>query len=148
MSERDWHEAIGNLSFYHSLFIPVGSFEHRQTLKRPYRTEECISLADLNRIDFGGDTAITYNNRLHIAGVRKNIDNSLVIQPTYSDGNNKGAIYEIITNNGTYYLSGYFDTSSKIISVPIKYKGLTELTARKVLITRLLSIQPNRCSNW
>ena len=119
LSEKDWHEAIGNLSFYHSLFIPVGSFEHRQTLKRPYRTEESISLADLNRIDFGGDTAITYNNRLHVAGVRKNIDNSLVIQPTYSDGNNEEAIYEIITNNGTYYLSGYFDTTAKIISVPI-----------------------------
>lgn len=119
LSEKDWHEAIGNLSFYHSLFIPVGSFEHRQTLKRPYRTEESISLADLNRIDFGGNTAITYNNRLHIAGVRKNIDNSLVIQPTYSDGNYKEAIYEIITNNGTYYLSGYFDTTAKIISIPI-----------------------------
>lgn len=120
MNARDVHDTIGNMPFYHSIFIPLSEFEHPKVVKRPTQTEENISLADLNRIAFGGTTAITYNNRLHIAGIRKNIDSSLVLQP-YGYKNKKylTAIYEIPTSNGTYYLNGSFGNWQDIIAVPI-----------------------------
>lgn len=120
MNARDVHDTIGNMPFYHSIFIPLNEFEHPQVVKRPTQTEENISLADLNRISFGGTTAITYNNRLHIAGIRKNIDSSLVRQPYgYKNEEYLTAIYEIPTNNGTYYLNGYIGNWQDIIAVPI-----------------------------
>lgn len=120
MNARDVHDTIGNMPFYHSIFIPINEFEHPQVVKRPTQTEENISLADLNRISFGGTTAITYNNRLHIAGIRKNIDSSLVRQPYgYKNEEYLTAIYEIPTNNGTYYLNGYIGNWQDIIAVPI-----------------------------
>ena len=120
MNARDVHDTIGNMPFYHSIFIPLNEFEHPKVVKRPTQAEENISLADLNRIAFGGTTAITYNNRLHIAGIRKNIDSSLVRQP-YGYKNNEylTAIYEIPTSNGTYYLNGSIGNSQDIIAVPI-----------------------------
>ena len=120
MNARDVHDTIGNMPFYHSIFIPLSEFEHPKAVKRPTQTEENISLADLNRIAFGGTTAITYNNRLHIAGIRKNIDSSLVLQP-YGYKNEKylTAIYEIPTSNGTYYLNGSIGNWQDIIAVPI-----------------------------
>lgn len=120
MNTRDVHDTIGNMPFYHSIFIPLREFEHPHVVKRPTQTEENISLADLNRISFGGTTAITYNNRLHIAGIRKNIDSSLVRQPYgYKNEQYLTAIYEIPTNNGTYYLNGYIGNWQDIIAVPI-----------------------------
>lgn len=120
MNARDVHDTIGNMPFYHSIFIPLSEFEHPQVVKRPTQTEENISLADLNRIAFGGTTAITYNNRLHIAGIRNNIDSSLVRQPYgYKNEEYLTAIYEIPTNNGTYYLNGYIGNWQDIIAVPI-----------------------------
>lgn len=120
MNARDVHNTIGNMPFYHSIFIPINEFGHPQVVKRPTQTEENISLADLNRISFGGTTAITYNNRLHIAGIRKNIDSSLVRQPYgYKNEEYLTAIYEIPTNNGTYYLNGYIGNWQDIIAVPI-----------------------------
>ena len=120
MGERDVHDTIGNMPFYHSIFIPLSEFGYPQVVKRPTQTEENISLADLNRISFGGTTAITYNNRLHIAGIRKNIDSSLVRQPYgYKNEEYLTAIYEIPTNNGTYYLNGYIGNWQDIIAVPI-----------------------------
>lgn len=120
MNARDVHDTIGNMPFYHSIFIPLSEFEHPKVVKRPTQTEENISLADPNRIAFGGTTAITYNNRLHIAGIRKNIDSSLVLQP-YGYKNEKylTAIYEIPTSNGTYYLNGSIGNWQDIIAVPI-----------------------------
>lgn len=120
MNARDVHDTIGNMPFYHSIFIPLNEFEHPKVVKRPTQAEENISLADLNQIAFGGTTAITYNNRLHIAGIRKNIDSSLVRQP-YGYKNNEylTAIYEIPTSNGTYYLNGSIGNSQDIIAVPI-----------------------------
>lgn len=120
MNARDVHDTIGNMPFYHSIFIPLSEFEHPKVVKRPTQTEENISLADLNRVAFGGTTAITYNNRLHIAGIRKNIDSSLVLQP-YGYKNEKylTAIYEIPTSNGTYYLNGSIGNWQDIIAVPI-----------------------------
>lgn len=120
MNARDVHDTIGNMPFYHSIFIPLSEFEHPQVVKRPTQTEENISLADLNRIAFGGTTAITYNNRLHIAGIRKNIDSSLVRQPYgYKNEEYLTAIYEIPTSNGTYYLNGSIGNRQDIIAVPI-----------------------------
>lgn len=120
MGARDVHDTIGNMPFYHSIFIPLNEFGHPQVVKRPTQTEENISLADLNRISFGGTNAITYNNRLHIAGIRKNIDSSLVRQPYgYKNEEYLTAIYEIPTNNGTYYLNGYIGNWQDIIAVPI-----------------------------
>ena len=120
MGARDVHDTIGNIPFYHSIFIPLSEFGYPQVVKRPTQTEENISLADLNRISFGGTTAITYNNRLHIAGIRKNIDSSLVRQPYgYKNEEYLTAIYEIPTNNGTYYLNGYIGNWQDIIAVPI-----------------------------
>ena len=120
MGERDVHDTIGNMPFYHSIFIPLSEFGYPQVVKRPTQTEENISLADLNRISFGGTTAITYNNRLHIAGIRKNIDSSLVRQSYgYKNEEYLTAIYEIPTNNGTYYLNGYIGNWQDIIAVPI-----------------------------
>ena len=120
MNTRDVHYTIGNMPFYHSIFIPLSEFGYPQIVKRPTQTEENISLADLNRISFGGTTAITYNNRLHIAGIRKNIDSSLVRQPYgYKNEEYLTAIYEIPTNNGTYYLNGYIGNWQDIIAVPI-----------------------------
>ena len=120
MGARDVHDTIGNMPFYHSIFIPLSEFGYPQVVKRPTQTEENISLADLNRISFGGTTAITYNNRLHIAGIRKNIDSSLVRQPYgYKNEEYLTAIYEIPTNNGTYYLNGYIGNWQDIIAVPI-----------------------------
>ena len=120
MNVRDVHDTIGNMPFYHSIFIPLSDFEYPKVVKRPTQAEENISLADLNRIAFGGTTAITYNNRLHIAGIRKNIDSSLVRQP-YGYKNEKylTAIYEIPTSNGTYYLNGSIGNRQDIIAVPI-----------------------------
>lgn len=120
MNARDVHDTIGNMPFYHSIFIPLSEFEHPKVVKRPTQAEENISLADLNRIAFGGTTAITYNNRLHIAGIRKNIDSSLVRQPYgYKNEEYLTAIYEIPTNNGTYYLNGQIGNWQDIIAVPI-----------------------------
>lgn len=120
MDARDVHDTIGNMPFYHSIFIPLSEFEHPQVVKRPTQTEENISLADLYRIAFGGTTAITYNNRLHIAGIRKNIDSSLVRQPYgYKNEEYLTAIYEIPTSNGTYYLNGSIGNWQDIIAVPI-----------------------------
>lgn len=120
MGARNVHDTIGNMPFYHSIFIPLSEFEHPQVIKRPTQTEENISLADLNRIAFGGTTAITYNNRLHIAGIRKNIDSSLVRQPYgYKNEEYLTAIYEIPTSNGTYYLNGSIGNWQDIIAVPI-----------------------------
>lgn len=120
MNAREVHDTIGNMPFYHSIFIPLSEFEHPKVVKRPTQTEENISLADLNRIAFGGTTAITYNNRLHIAGIRKNIDSSLVMQPYgYMNEEYHTAIYEIPTNNGTYYLNGNIGNRQDIIAVPI-----------------------------
>lgn len=120
MNARDVHDTIGNMPFYHSIFIPLSDFEHPKVVKRPTQAEENISLADLNRIAFGGTTAITYNNRLHIAGIRKNIDSSLVRQPYgYKNEEYLTAIYEIPTSNGTYYLNGSIGNNQDIISVPI-----------------------------
>lgn len=120
MGARDVHDTIGNMPFYHSIFIPLSEFEHPQVVKRPTQTEENISIADLNRIAFGGTTAITYNNRLHIAGIRKNIDSSLVRQPYgYKNEEYLTAIYEIPTSNGTYYLNGSIGNWQDIIAVPI-----------------------------
>lgn len=120
MGARDVHDTIGNMPFYHSIFIPLSEFEHPQVVKRPTQTEENISLADLNRIAFGGTTAITYNNRLHIAGIRKNIDSSLVRQPYgYKNEEYHTAIYEIPTSNGIYYLNGNIGNRQDIIAVPI-----------------------------
>lgn len=118
MSESDVHETIGNMPLYHSIFIPVSDFNTWQNLERPVGTEESISLADLNRFDFGGKVATTYNNRLHVAGIQKKIDDSLVIQPIMSDGSTENAVFEIYTNNGTYYLSGTINVAPYIISVP------------------------------
>ena len=118
MSESDVHETIGNMPLYHSIFIPVEEFNSFKSLERPVGTEESISLADLNRFDFGGKVATTYNNRLHVAGIQKKIDNSLVNQPIMSDGSTESAVYEIYTNNGTYYLSGTINVAPYIISVP------------------------------
>lgn len=118
MSESDVHETIGNMPLYHSIFIPVTDFNTWLNLERPVGTEESISLADLNRFDFGGKVATTYNNRLHVAGIQKKIDDSLVIQPIMSDGSTENAVYEIYTNNGTYYLSGTINVAPYIISVP------------------------------
>lgn len=120
MNARDVHDTIGNMPFYHSIFIPLSDFEHPKVVKRPTQTEENISLADLNRIAFGGTTAITYNNRLHIAGIRKNIDSSLVRQPYgYKNEEYHTAIYEIPTSNGIYYLNGNIGNRQDIIGVPI-----------------------------
>lgn len=120
MNARDVHDTIGNMPFYHSIFIPLSEFEHPQVVKRPTQTEENISLADLNRIAFGGTTAITYNNRLHISGIRKNIDSSLVRQPYgYKNEEYHTAIYEIPTSNGIYYLNGNIGNRQDIIAVPI-----------------------------
>lgn len=120
MDARDVHDTIGNMPFYHSIFIPLSEFEHPKVVKRPTQAEENISLADLNRIAFGGTTAITYNNRLHIAGIRKNIDSSLVRQPYgYKNEEYLTAIYEIPTSNGTYYLNGQIGNWQDIIAVPI-----------------------------
>lgn len=120
MNARDVHDTIGNMPFYHSIFISLNEFEHPKVVKRPTQTEENISLADLNRIAFGGTTAITYNNRLHIAGIRKNIDSSLVRQPYgYKNEEYLTAIYEIPTSNGTYYLNGSIGNWQDIIAVPI-----------------------------
>lgn len=120
MNARDVHDTIGNMPFYHSIFIPLSEFEHPKVVKRPTQAEENISLADLNRIAFGGTTAITYNNRLHIAGIRKNIDSSLVRQPYgYKNEEYLTAIYEIPTSNGAYYLNGSIGNWQDIIAVPI-----------------------------
>lgn len=120
MNARDVHDTIGNMPFYHSIFIPLSEFEHPQVVKRPTQTEVNISLADLNRIAFGGTTAITYNNRLHIAGIRKNIDSSLVRQPYgYKNEEYHTTIYEIPTSNGIYYLNGNIGNRQDIIAVPI-----------------------------
>lgn len=120
MNVRDVHDTIGNMPFYHSIFIPLSEFEHQKVVKRPTQAEESISLAALNRIAFGGTTAITYNNRLHIAGIRKNIDSSLVRQPYgYKNEEYHTAIYEIPTSNGTYYLNGSIGNRQDIIAVPI-----------------------------
>ena len=120
MNARDVHDTIGNMPFYHSIFIPLSEFEHPKEVKRPTQAEENISLADLNRIAFGGTTAITYNNRLHIAGIRKNIDSSLVRQPYgYKNEEYLTAVYEIPTSNGTYYLNGRIGNWQDIIAVPI-----------------------------
>lgn len=120
MNARDVHDTIGNMPFYHSIFIPLSGFEHPKVVKRPTQAEESISLADLNRIAFGGTTAITYNSRLHIAGIRKNIDSSLVRQPYgYKNEEYLTAIYEIPTSNGTYYLNGSIGNWQDIIAVPI-----------------------------
>ena len=116
---KELYDYIGNLSFYHSIFIPFEDFGQAVALKRPIGTEETLSLAELNNQDFGGETSITYNNRLHIAGIKKNINSSQVVQCTNNSSIQKFCIFEIQTkDNGTYYLQSSISTEAYIVSVP------------------------------
>lgn len=116
---KELYDYIGNLSFFHSIFIPFEDFGQAVALKRPIGTEETLSLAELNNQDFGGETSITYNNRLHIAGIKKNINSSLVMQCTNNSSIQKFCIFEIQTkDNGTYYLQSSISTEAYIVSVP------------------------------
>ena len=64
--EEDFMLAFDGLIFLHSLNIrkkDIGSFK---TLVRPIETGKSIDLSSFYRQDYGGGTAFTYNNRLHI----------------------------------------------------------------------------------
>lgn len=73
-----------SLSFYHSIFIDKNEFGTSKEIKNVLGTEESISLANLNRLDFGGDYAITYNNRLHIANINSGSFKTFEFYPIYT----------------------------------------------------------------
>jgi hypothetical protein len=68
--ETEVKNTIDGLVFYHSIFIDKKNFDTFLKVNRPLETEESISLADFKRFSYGGECAITYNNRLHIANVK------------------------------------------------------------------------------
>jgi len=66
----EMRKTIDSLIFYHSLFIDKNDFDKFFHMDRPLGTEETISLSDFYRSSYGGECAITYNNRLHMANVK------------------------------------------------------------------------------
>lgn len=76
LSEEDVYKSFENKSFYLSTSINKEKLGTDVQLKRVVQAEESISLADFKRDSFGGQCAITYNNRLHIGNVKKTIFNA------------------------------------------------------------------------
>lgn len=113
------HE-VDNLVFYHSIFISKTELGKKHTLKRVTEAEESIQLANLFRSDFGGTTAITYNNRLHIGNI--NTEN-IKLKNTYTSGNgvfDREGIIKVETRNNSILWKGmlsYIDET--IYCVPI-----------------------------
>ena len=71
LNSEEIYKKIDGLTFFHSLHISNQRLIEQDSfyLKRPIGTEQSLSLANMNRQEFGGRTAISYNNRLHIADI-------------------------------------------------------------------------------
>lgn len=75
-SKEDVYQTLENKSFYLSVSIPKEKFGTDVQLKRIQQVEESLSLADMKRSTFGGQCAITNNNRLHLGNIRQTIFNA------------------------------------------------------------------------
>ena len=84
LSNSEMYNCFDNLSFYHSTFINKNEFGKNKEIAKVLGSEESISLANLNRLDFGGDYAITYNNRLHIANINSGSFKTFEFYPIYT----------------------------------------------------------------
>lgn len=91
-----------NLSFYHSIFIDKNEFGKSKEIKGVLGTEESISLANLNRLDFGGDYAITYNNRLHIANINSGSFKTFEFYPIYTFNLENSSTKDIASDDRLY----------------------------------------------
>lgn len=69
-------EQIDTLSYYRCTDIDIDEFGKNVKLRTIKQVEESLSLADMGRLSYGGTCAIAYNNRLHIANVRKSFFNA------------------------------------------------------------------------
>ena len=69
-------ELIDSLSYYRCTDIDIDEFGKNVKLRTIKQVEESLSLADMGRLSYGGTCAIAYNNRLHIANVRKSFFNA------------------------------------------------------------------------
>ena len=91
-----------NLSFYHSIFIDKNEFGKSKEIKNVLGTEESISLANLNRLDFGGECAITYNNRLHIANINSGSFKTFEFYPIYTFNLENSSTKDIASDDRLY----------------------------------------------
>ncbi len=70
-SEKAIYETVESMTFYHCKDIELEDLGKEIALERIKETETTIPLADFKKSTYGGNCAITYNNRLHIADVTK-----------------------------------------------------------------------------
>lgn len=96
------YNCFDNLSFYHSIFIDKNGFGESKEIKNVLGTEESISLANLNRLDFGGDYAITYNNRLHIANINSGSFKTFEFYPIYTFNLENSSTKDIASDDRLY----------------------------------------------
>lgn len=76
LEQKSALELIDSMQYYRSVDIDTEEFGKEIQLKTIQQVEESLPLADMKRLSYGGTCAITYNNRLHIANVKKSFFNA------------------------------------------------------------------------
>lgn len=114
MSADKVRDTFENTTFYLSVSIPREKFGTDVQLQRILQTEQPLSLADLKRSSFGGQCAITYNNRLHIANIKQSIYNAfdtniLCNRKTIENTSSTAFGATPYVSYDSLYLNGYFD---------------------------------------
>ncbi len=104
MPKAKVYSTIDNMSFYLSVSIGVDDFGTPQQLKRISEANQSLSLADFMKKSYGGTTAYTYNNRLHIGNVKSTTNNafSTLLDENFSIVTRTGDVtemYETYLNN-------------------------------------------------
>lgn len=79
--EKDIYSLVDSMHYYKSIDIDIDELGKDITLKTISQTSETIPLSDMERTSWGGKCSITYNNRLHIANVKKSIVNAFASLP-------------------------------------------------------------------
>ncbi len=134
MSHEEYDEAISNLSFYKSVSFSADEVANgtAKNLRRVYQTEETISLADSQRTNYGAKVAVTYNNRLHLAGVGVTIGSpwSGIVCPS-GQTNLPIVLHAKYKYNGqtqeTYNYYGSLSSSEHLVSFPSDNVTLMEV---------------------
>lgn len=123
LSGNKLKEAIDNLSFYHSISIPVEHLDGREIpLENIIETSEAIPLANLYRNSIGGKYSMTFNNRLHIANVVSNCGNPMQLRAKYTYPFKSGQQFD--KNDYSYkLLDDYQDPDNKVVDLVAKIQN-------------------------
>lgn len=125
-------KAIDNISFYKVLSFEKNDFGNYKDLSRPLKTEETISLSNIQKI-YGAKVGFTYNNRLHLADVKTLIAPLYLIKYNEAD-NSDGKYYESIivitqkeiNKQQSLYINTRFPLrANRVISIPVTNATVT-----------------------